>query len=101
MIADPVYCILFDEARHALSELRQQKYHDAEKTLEGLILAATFLGRYRARDPQSLRMARFFRLLDWEETPEGRLAWERGLIGPELDAYRREVQSRWETPPCP
>jgi len=90
---DPTYWMLFDEVRHALEEVRMQRYRDAERTLEGVLLVNQFVRHYRQRDPQALRMARVLRHLEWEWTPEGRLEWERCR----LDWERRWTE--WERSP--
>lgn len=75
---EPMYWMLFNEVRHALEEVRTQRYQEAEHSLEGVLLVEQFLKHYRRRDPHALRMARTLRgLLFWGYTPEGRLEWER------------------------
>lgn len=74
---DPVYAMLFQEARHALSELRAGNVIEAKNTLEGVVLLDQFIRHYRRRDRSALRAAAILRRLEWEWTPEGRLAWER------------------------
>ena len=77
MSLDVTLAMLVDEARHALVEVRTQRYYEAERTLEGVILAGQLVERWRRRDPQALRMAHILRSLEWEWTPEARLEWER------------------------
>lgn len=74
---DPVYTMLFQEARHALSELRAGSVIEARNTLEGVVLLDQFIRHYRRRDRSALRAAAILHRLEWEWTPEGRLWWER------------------------
>ena len=83
---DQLYRMLFDEVRHALYAVRQQRYLDAINTMEDILAAERFIRRFRDRDPHAMRMSRVLRYLEWELTPEGRL---------ELD--RRRVE--WERSP--
>ena len=76
---EPVYRMLFDEARHALSELKGGNAIEAKHTLEGMVLVDEFIRRYRRRDRQALRLAAIVRRLEWEWTPEGRLELERRI----------------------
>lgn len=86
---DPTYWMLFDEVRHALAALREQRFLEAEHTLEDILLLDRLIRHYRRRDPQALRVARILRRLEWEWTPEGRLEWER----------RRMEWAEWERSP--
>lgn len=90
---DSIDRMLFDEARRALRELREQKYHEAERTLEMMVLMGEFLLHYRRGDPQALRMMDWMRRLDWGRTPEGRLEWVRWEQ--ERERWRRE----WDRSP--
>ena len=83
---DPVYEMLFQEARHALSELRQGHPLEARRELEAVVLLEDLVRHYRKRDPVALRVARILRHLEWEWTPEGRLEWAR---------MREEWERRW------
>jgi hypothetical protein len=60
-------------------QVREHKFQEAERTLEGVLLADEFIRHYRRRDPYALRMAAILRHLEWEQTPEGRLQWEREI----------------------
>ena len=71
------YSMLFNEVRHALVAIREQRFLDAEHTLEDILTVERFIRNYRRRDPSALRMAQVLRRLEWEWTPEGRLEWER------------------------
>lgn len=86
VLMDPVYEMLFEEARHALSELRAGHPLEAKHLLEGVVLLEEFVRHYRRRDPVALRVARILRHLEWEWTPEGRLEWAR---------RRAEWERRW------
>lgn len=90
---DPTYWMLFEEVRHALVALREQRFREAEHTMEDILCLERLIRNYRHRDPQALRVAQILRHLEWEWTPEGRLEWDRRRL--EWDRERTE----WERSP--
>ena len=60
-MGNSTYWMLFEEVRHALAELRMQRFLEAERTLEDILLLERLIRNYQRRDPRALRMAHILR----------------------------------------
>lgn len=91
---DPVFFMLFEEVRHALEEIRTERYREAERTLEGVLLVNQLVHRYRQSDPQARRLMQILHRIEYDWTPEGRLEWQRRR----LEWNREMAQERLRDP---